>query len=314
MKTAITLAAVLLLACAMELGGQAQPPAKPNPIEEVAEVQRDIEYSNVGGVSIKLDLYRPKILPKGAMPVIVWFHGGGWSGGTRQFLAMSKPETFVQSGYCFVSVDYRLSGVAKCPAAVEDCRTAIRWVRQNAQKYDFDSNRIGAFGYSAGGHLAMMMGCGPDKVGGDGPSSRPGDANATSGRVQAVCAFAGPSDLTAFPKGSMGEKALGDFCGGTVAEKAEIYKQASPINYVARANPPILLIQGEADEIVPIAQSDNMFKKLKDAGVKVQYIRIKNYTHGGPVSGKQPDPGLETIQKAIHEFFDSALRPVAQAK
>ena len=260
------------------------------------------------------------------MPVIVWFHGGGWSGGTKQFLAMSKPETFVQSGYCFVSVDYRLSGVAKCPAAIEDCRNAVRWVRQNAQKYDFDPNRIGAFGYSAGGHMALMMGCAPDVLGdansrtphagkdaNDG-SSRPSDANDVSGRVQAVCAFSGPSDLTAFPKGSMGEKALQDFCGGTVADKPEVYKQASPINYASRHIPPILLIQGEDDEIVPIAQSDNMFKKLKDVGAKVQFIRVKNQKHGGPVNGKQPDPSPEAIQKAIHDFFDAALKPASLSK
>ncbi len=221
-------------------------------------------------------------------------------------MAGTNIAAFVEHGYCLISIDYRLSTVARFPAALEDCNCAVRWIRKNARQYDIDPNRIGVMGYSSGGHLALMVGLAPDKPEFEGTGGNEG----VSSRVQAVCATAGPSDLAGFPKGSMGEAAVKEFCGGTVAEKPEVYQQASPINYVARDNPPMLLIQGENDEIVPIAQSENLAKRLMDAGVKVQFIRIKNYNHEKALG--QQVPSADDIQKAKLDFFAATLQSPRQ--
>jgi acetyl esterase/lipase len=269
-------------------------------------VDKDIEYGKVDGTSLKLDFYRPNNRPKGPMPLILWFHGGGWSDGGKQALAMSKPEQFVQRGYCFASIDYRLSVVAKFPAALEDCKCAVRWARKNAQTYGLDPDRIGVMGYSAGGHLALMVGCTPNKPEWEGKGGNEG----VSSGVQAVCSFSGPTDLREFKKGGQGETAVKTLCGGTAAEKPDVYEQASPVTHAAKDNPPILMIHGEVDQLVPIAQAESMAAKLKDAGAKVDFIRIRNYSHDKAV-GKQ-DPSPQDVQKSILDFFDAALKAPRQ--
>ena len=302
MKCAGVLVAVLSIVSALELGGQPPPSASPSdPVDEVFDVQRDLEYARIGGISLKLDVYRPKDRGGALMPAILWLHGGGWNSGSKASAPKNMAALF-QRGYCLIGVEYRFSKVATFPAAVEDCKSAVRWVRRSAPKYGLDPNRIGVMGYSAGGHLALMVGYAPEAPGLDSPDANGG----VSSRVQAVCSIAGPTDLTAYPKGSVGEAHSRDFCGGTPAEKPDVYKRASPIHYVAKDNPPTLLIHGEADEIVPIAQSEVLARKLKEAGASVQFIRIKNYSHDGAV-GKQ-DPRVEEIHKSILDFFDASLK------
>ena len=291
---------------------RAAAPAAAPPADQDVVVEKDIEYARAGGIALKLDLYRPKDPPKSPMPAIIWLHGGGWSAGARQWMPPQwvprNENAYWRHGYCLVAIEYRLSGQAIFPAAVADCKCAVRWVRQNAGRYGIDPNRIGVMGYSAGGNLALMVGCAQDRPELEGQGGNPD----ISSRVQAVCSIAGPTDMTAFTKGGEGEKAASGYCGGTPTQKPAICQQASPITYAAKDNPPILLIHGEADGTVPIAQAENMAKRLKDVGAGATFIRIRNYTHTQAV-GKQ-DPAMDEIQKAILAFFDAALKAAAPPK
>lgn len=141
-------------------------------------VKRDIEYSKPGGLSLLLDLYLPE-RPSGLMPAIIWLHGGAWMTGDRTF-SPNLTRHFAQRGYAMVNIEYRVSGQAKFPAALEDVRAAVRWVRENAPEYGIDPDAIGLWGSSAGAHLATLTAL---------------SARADEDRVHAVVDGYGPTDL-----------------------------------------------------------------------------------------------------------------------
>src|SRR3954469_23609321 len=153
-------------------------------------VQRDIEYGKGGETPLKLDLYSPKGHSK-PVPAVIFIHGGAWKGGYRQMYHYYCVK-FAEHGFVAATISYRLTGEAPFPAAVEDTKCAVRWIRANAEKLGVDPNKIGVAGGSAGGHLAMMIGYSSDVPQLDGKG---GHANVSS-RVQAVVDLYGPTDLT----------------------------------------------------------------------------------------------------------------------
>jgi|GEM_PF-2662827 len=162
---------------------------------EVAAVYKtkllhDVKYGESSGVSLLMNITLPDPAPKKPVPVVVFYHGGGWSGGTREDM-MSRCPLVTQLGYVGASVEYRLSAVAPFPAQIQDCKCAVRYLRANAAKYGIDPDRIAVWGCSAGGHLAAMMGLteGVGEFEGDG-----GYPNASS-RVQMVIDCFGPTDF-----------------------------------------------------------------------------------------------------------------------
>ena len=197
----------------------------------------------------------------------------------------------VRRGFVLVSINYRLSGTAKYPAAIEDCRTALRWVRENGRKHQIDAERIGVLGSSAGGHLSLLLALSAGK----------------GERVQAVCSWFGPADFTTgYEKKS--DSAAWVFLGGSPSELPEVYKEASPATYVSKDDPPVFLIHGEKDTTVDIEQSEILYRKLKKVRVEVEFLRVKNAGHGFRPTGGRPSLSKAEIQEKTFAFFERVLK------
>ncbi|WP_339749611.1 prolyl oligopeptidase family serine peptidase [uncultured Rubinisphaera sp.] len=256
---------------------------------------KDIEFRKVGENSLLLDLYRPP-QSTGVVPVIIWVHGGGWKNGSKD----RCPATWlVEEGYAVASINYRLTDQAQWPAQIEDCRAAVRWVRENAAGFQLDGDHIAAWGSSAGGHLVALMGTL------DLPENEK-----TSSKIQAACDWFGPTDLLTMPPNlpengrtledvanSNGAKLLGK----TVIEHPELAKQASAFYQVSAHDPPFLIMHGEIDSSVPLNQSQKLHDKLQDAGVSSTLIIIANAGHGGK-EFQTPE-----VRESIQSFFDKHL-------
>jgi len=152
----------------------------------------DVEYGRDGTAPLLMDLALPKADGLDRLPAVIFIHGGGWANGTKEVdRAADKLFLLVEGGFVAASINYRLSGEAPFPAAIEDCKCAVRFLRTHAEEYRIDPERIGVWGTSAGGHLAMLLGASdPGLWSGD------GGWQDQSSRVQAVCSWFGPSDLT----------------------------------------------------------------------------------------------------------------------
>jgi acetyl esterase/lipase len=239
----------------------------------------DLAYVTGGHARQKLDLYLPA---KPSGPLLVWIHGGGWSAGSKQ-----KPAglPMMKYGFAVASVEYRFSQDAVFPAQIEDCKAAIRWLRAHAAEYGYDPQRIGVWGASAGGHLAALLG-----VTGQMRDFDVGENLDQSSAVQCVLDWFGPADFPAYDSGSPAEIAqrenphsiLGQLFGGSIAEKMDLARRASPVTWVTKDAAPTLIMQGTNDLLVPPVQSEHLADKLKAAGVEVTLDVIEGAGHGGP--------------------------------
>jgi len=213
------------------------------------------------------------------VPAIIHVHGGAWRAGKKQ---PRRAVMFAEEGFVGISINYRLSGTAKFPAAVHDCKTAIRWARANANRYHIDPRRIGVTGESAGGHLAALLGT----SGGDKYLEGSGEYPGYSSSVQAVVDHFGPVDFLRMEDSPGRMRHLTPdspeslWLGGPVTELPDMVRRANPITYVDRHDPPTLIIHGERDGIVIISQSELLYDSLKRAGVSVKLVRVKNADHG----------------------------------
>ncbi|MCM3876403.1 MAG: alpha/beta hydrolase [Thermoanaerobaculia bacterium] len=238
-------------------------------------VERDLVYGRVGDAELKLDLAMPKA-GRGPFPAIVFLHGRGWREGNRRDMSHFI-EGVGRMGYVGVTVEYRLVPAARFPAPVEDSKAAVRWLRANAGKYRIRPDRIGVVGFSAGGHLACMLGV-TDKE--DGLEGTGGNADQPS-RVQAVVSFFGPTDFSTrdWPR-DLEKEVIVPFLGESFADRPDVYKRASPITYVTKDAPPFLFFHGTEDELVPVDQSKRLAQKLKSFGVSVQLVLLEGERHG----------------------------------
>jgi acetyl esterase/lipase len=260
------------------------------------EVVRDIQYGTGGGTPLMLDIVRPRKTVDKPMPVLVWIHGGGWRQGNRRG-GVPLLVPFAQRGFVCASIEYRLSDVATVPAQIEDCKCAIRFLRAKAKEYIVDPNRIGVWGGSAGGHLAALLGTsgGAKDLEGNGGWQR------ESSRVQAVCDWFGPTDLTAIAGANpTGNNAVSQLLGGPAGEHKDLAKKASPIAYVSKGDPPFLIMHGDQDRLVPLRQSEVLDTALRKAGVESTYVVVKGKGHGF----RGPD-----VEKPVLEFFERVLKP-----
>jgi acetyl esterase/lipase len=239
---------------------------------------RDVAYVPDGHVRQTLDLYVPKSNNK--VPLIIFIHGGGFSRGDK---GDQNPSPFLADGYAFASLNYRLSPDAIFPAQIEDCKSAVRWLRTNASKYGLDPDRFGAWGTSAGGHLVAMLG-----TTGDTKVFDVGENLVVSSRVQAVADWFGPTDFLQMdahrlPDG-MGHDAPGSpesrLIGGPIQRNKDKVARANPITYITAGGPPFLIAHGDADRLVPHHQSVLLEAALKMAGVPVTFYTVKGGGHG----------------------------------
>ncbi len=231
-----------------------------------------VTYLTATGYEAKLDLYVTRT-PDKPLPTMVLIHGGGWTGGQkegRNLLLVS----YLLMGMNVVNVEYRLAKNAPAPAAVEDCRCALRWVIQHAKEYGIDPSRLAVTGDSAGGHLALTTGMLPASAGLD--RQCPGTEEL---KVSAIVNWYGISDVNDLLDGP-NMKSYAVTWLGSAPDREQIAKRVSPINYVRAGLPPILTIHGDADPTVPYPQSVRLHKALEQAGVPNELMTIPGGKHG----------------------------------
>jgi acetyl esterase/lipase len=277
MPKAFCFSAIVLLGARLCLAAQspgaAPPPTTPPagvtaPAARSISVQDDIPYAVRNGQPLLLDIYQPAGPATGPRPAVVLIHGGGWTSfdkGTMRGMA----QVLARSGFAAFSVDYRLlQGTEnRWPAQLDDVQSAARWVRANASKYDVNPDRIGAFGHSAGGQLAALLGMEETR-----DNSDPMLA-AYSSRVQAVVDVSGPSDFTG-QHDPDGDAFLANLFGTDYSKNPALWRDASPVFRVSKASAPFLIVHGTLDNQVPIAQSEELLDRLRQAGVPAALMKL----------------------------------------
>lgn len=270
---------VLLLTIATPVLGEPAAPVRSSPLPAGAVVHRDLAYVPNGHERQRLDLYLPK--EGSSLPLIIYIHGGAFRMGSKE---QGAPTEYLTQGYAVASINYRLSQHAKFPAQVEDCKAAVRWLRAQAAEYRLDPSRFAAWGPSAGGHLAAMLGTTGDTKGFD-----VGAHLDQPSRVQAVVDYFGPTDFLQMdahrlPNGMLHDPAdspESELIGGAIQENKERTARANPIVYVSAGDPPFLICHGDQDPLVPHHQSELIEAALKRAGVPVKFYTVKGAGHGG---------------------------------
>ncbi|PYQ79041.1 MAG: alpha/beta hydrolase [Acidobacteria bacterium] len=263
-----------LLVSAVSSGAAAQdsPLAWAARLENSYRIVPNVTYLTASNWDAKLDLYVTRT-PDKPLPTLIFIHGGGWTGGTKEGRDLAILP-YLDMGMNVVNVEYRLARVAQAPAAVEDCRCALRWVIQHAKEYGVDVNKIVVSGDSAGGHLALTTGMLPASAGLD--RECPGPDNL---KVAAIVNWYGISDVSELLDGP-NMKAYAVQWLGSASDREQIARRVSPLTYVRAGLPPVLTIHGDADPTVPYTQSVRLHKALTDAGVANELMTIPGGKHG----------------------------------
>ena len=267
---------------------------------------RDLAYADNQNPRQCLDLYLPKVRPsQKPLPVVVYIHGGGWRNG-RKDGGLRWVRPYVESGqYAGVSIGYRLSGEAKWPAQIHDCKAAIRWLKGNAKKYRLDPDKIGVIGTSAGGHLTAMLavtGKGEELAGELGKHLQ------EESRIACAVDFYGPTEmLTMNDHPSRIDHDAEDspeslLIGGAIQKHPQKAKHASPISYITADDRNLLIVHGEDDQLVPHPQSTAFYQALQKVGAAPLMITIQGGGHGGFNSRE--------LDARVRRFFDLHLRGV----
>lgn len=258
MKLAPLALLVLAAACA------ACAPLTPAPRGEV--IHRNLVYAHRATGDEHLDLYLPATQPP--YPTVMWIHGGGWKFGDKGWMLYLRKLT--RDGFAIASVQYRLSGTARYPAQFEDCRDAFGWLRAEGPRYGLRSNHLFLAGASAGGHLAALLGVKEGRA-----------------RVSAVCVMYPATNLTGFQNQDRHRGYLPELLGGSVNEKRALAESGSPVRFVTRKAPPFLFFHGDHDALVPVAQSEDLDRRLRAAGVESHLIVLRGQAHGFPLDDEQ---------------------------
>jgi acetyl esterase/lipase len=237
-------------------------------------IDKDIAYSKVGSRELKLDIARPTE-GDGPFPAVLVIHGGAWRQGNKADVRPILPQ-FVEHGYVAISPEYRFCPQDAFPAQIHDVKAAVRWLKVNAKKNRIDPDRIGAMGFSAGGHLAMMLGLTSPNDGLEGDVS----AGAPDSRVKAVVNYFGPTDLAAKDIPDICKPWVKDFLGGSPQDRPDAAAKASPLTFVSKDDAPVLTFQGTKDSLVPYTQAIKLADAMSSAGVPGRVELILGADHG----------------------------------
>jgi acetyl esterase/lipase len=282
-----------LLCVSMFASAQNPAPDKSNDSPQSDSVKSSIisgvTYAAPDGTPLVADIYEPK--GKGPFPGIVFIHGGGWRTGDRQQLR-KQAQYMAERGMVGMAIEYRLAPAHPFPAALEDSKAAVVWLREHAKQYHVDKRKIAAIGSSAGGHLAAMLGV---------ESASGKDKKAD---VQAVVAFNGIFDFEAMPPSTM----VSDFLSKPCAEDLTVCKEASPIDHVHPSEPPFLILHGTADKTAPFSQAQAFVDKLKAEGNVAEIFVADGAPH---TFWAQPKWQLQSFA-AMESFLDRELIPPAK--
>ena len=259
------------------------------------KVEKDVTYLPAERAE-KADLYLPDNLAAGAKaPVLLWIHGGGFTGGDKAQKREQNIGTNLSAhGYVVLSINYMLQqkgGALAWPQNLQDCKTAVRWLRANAARLHLDPDRIAVAGGSAGGHLASMVALTKPEDGLD-PKGPYGEFSCA---VQAGMDFYGCVDLTTWHDSTM--------FGKTKAQDADLYRKASAQTYARKDSPPMLILHGTADKTVDIKQSETLEAALQKAGAEVEFVRVPGAPHTFDLQPKQQD-----LRPLVFAFLDKHLR------
>jgi acetyl esterase/lipase len=232
----------------------------------------NITYLVANNYEAKLDVYKRRDTTT-PQPTLIWIHGGGWTGGTKESAILSLMP-WMEMGWNIVNVEYRLARVSLAPAAVEDCLCALRWVAQQAKTYGFDTTRLVVSGDSAGGHLALTTGMIPESAGLD--RECPG---APLPKVAAIVDWYGITDVNDLLDGP-NRKSYAVAWLGSMPNRDEIARRVSPLTYLRPGLPPVISIQGDADPTVPYQHSVRLQEALAKVGVPHELVTIPGGKHG----------------------------------
>ncbi len=252
----------------------------------------DLTYGVANNYTLKLDVWQRKDVTT-PTPTLIYYHGGGWVFGDRTGATLMLLP-YLELGWNVVNVEYRMASASLAPAAVEDCRCALRWTIRNAKKYNIDTDRIVLTGHSAGGHLSLITGMLPEGTGLDNDCT--GDEKL---KVAAIVNWFGISDVADLVQGpNLKNYAL--MWMGSQTDPLAVAKLVSPLTYVRAGLPPIISIHGDADPVVPYEQSVRLHKALTTAGVPNELVTIRGGGHG-----QFNDAQLEDAYGKIHAFLRS---------
>jgi len=262
---------------------------------DLPPLTKGIEYANPENQHLQFDIAQPS--GDGPFPAVVCIHGGGFRAGKRE--SWDKMcQQLAARGYVAVTITYRLAPDHQFPAAVEDSKAAVRWVRANAAKYHVDPNRIGALGDSAGAHLALFLAVTNNVRDFDGDQN-PGQSSA----VQCAVSYYGPADFTlSYGKSVDAAEVLPLFLGGNLQQQPKRHVQASPLYWVTPDAPPILLLHGTQDKYVNYEQAILLRDRLKAAQCDVELLTLEGAGHGF----KGDD--LKRANEAAFAFLDKKLK------
>lgn len=233
----------------------------------------NITYLTANNWDAKLDVYTPREAA-GPLPTLIYIHGGGWVRGTKESNVL-RLLPYLEMGWAVVNVEYRLSPVSLAPAAVEDCRCALRWIIQNAAEYNFDVSRLVVSGNSAGGHLSLTTGMLPASAGLD--RQCPGDDEL---KVAAIVNWYGITDVVDLLEGDNERSYAVEWFAG-MTDREAVARRVSPLSYVRTGLPPIMTIHGDADPTVPYTHATRLKEALDQAGVPNELVTVPGGGHGG---------------------------------
>jgi acetyl esterase/lipase len=256
-------------------------------------VKYNIVYSNIDTASCKLDVYVPKEGGDQPVPVLLWIHGGGWNRLSKDSVS-GQIVPYLELGWVVVNIDYRLTGAALAPAAVEDCRCALRWIYEHSTMIRANTKKIVVSGTSAGGHLALMTGMLPNGTEMD--RLCPGNEQM---KIAAIINFYGPTDLNDL-MAEANRRGYAVKWIGNQPNKEEIAHIVSPLTYVRKDIPPIFSIHGDADPTVPYSQAVRLHDALRPTGVMNRLMTIP-----GGVHGKFTKEQNAQIHEKIMEFLST---------
>ncbi len=270
-----------------------------NIFPEGTVLHSNLNYNNDTIQKHLLDIYLPPNATD-KVPLVVFVHGGGWLSNDKYadmgYMKNTVSE-IVKKGYALASIDYQFSTQAVFPAQIQDCNRATSFLIDNAEKYGFDTERIAVMGFSAGGHLASMMGLSKNDNVEDFfmPNSN------RSFEFKAVVDFYGPAELILFPGANDAKSPEGLLIGAAPLERPDLAEKASPVTYVDKNDPPFLIVHGEKDDLVSPRHSQLLGAWLTVNNVENEVIIVKDAPHFGPMFD------VDDIRKKVLTFLSSYL-------
>ena len=253
----------------------------------------DVVYTTINGWNGRIDLYYN---PTSAdpTPIVLHIHGGGWNHGTKE--SQGGFSSYFKAGFAVANVEYRLVRVAPAPAAIEDIRCALKYIKLHAKELNINPTKVIIEGGSSGAHLALMGGLLENDARFDGNCSEKTDM-----RVAAIISNYAPTDFTDMNSDMSKFKSLTNWLGEK-ANDASFRASVSPITYIKKSSPPVFIVHGNADPIVPYEQSVLLQKKLNEACVYNEFITVESGKHGGFDADKKTE-----INKALFNFLNKVI-------